>query len=98
MTNTRTNHTAYVVGADDYDADGSQPKFKIAECCIPIPGDDVTGYKDPVTGEITVHKTSCSELTRLASQHGENIISDIKWSSHKMMSYLSIIEIQESIE
>ncbi len=88
------NHTAYVVGADDYDADGSQPKFKIAECCIPIPGDDVTGYKDPATGEITVHKTSCSELTRLASQHGENIISDIKWSSHKMMSYLSIIEIQ----
>jgi GTP pyrophosphokinase len=31
---------------------------------------------------------------RLASQHGENILSDIKWSSHKAMSYLSIVSVQ----
>jgi GTP pyrophosphokinase len=69
-------------------------RFEIAECCIPIPGDDVTGYRDPASGHVIVHKTSCSELTRLASQHGENIVSGIRWSSHKAMSYLSIISLQ----
>ncbi len=84
---------SYVVGAGD-DIDENRPSFEIAKCCIPIPGDDVTGYRDPATGKIIVHKTSCNELTRLASQYGSNIVSDIKWSSHKAMSYLSIIELQ----
>lgn len=72
---------------------GDEPQFIMAECCSPIPGDVVMGYKDPESGKIYVHKTSCDELTRLASQHGENITS-IKWSSHKAMSYLSIIEVR----
>jgi GTP pyrophosphokinase len=80
-----------VVGEEDID-DGH--KFEIAKCCIPIPGDDVTGYRDPQTGKIIVHKTSCSELMRLAAQHGENIVSDISWSSHKAKSYLSIVSLQ----
>ncbi len=70
-----------------------EPQFVIADCCNPIPGDPVIGYKDPSTGKIAVHKTSCDELTRLASQHGDRI-TPIKWSSHKAMSYLSIIEIR----
>jgi GTP pyrophosphokinase len=79
---------------EDEEKEGSGRRFEIAECCIPIPGDDVTGYRDPATGKIIVHKTSCSELTRLASQHGENIETGIRWSSHKAMSYLSIISLQ----
>jgi GTP pyrophosphokinase len=73
---------------------GHARRFEIAECCIPIPGDDVTGYRDPASGKIIVHKSSCSELMRLASQHGENIVTGIRWSSHKAMSYLSIISLQ----
>lgn len=83
---------AYVVGEGGTEEDDH--RFKIAECCIPIPGDDVTGYRDTATGKVIVHKTSCNELTRLASQHGENIVSDIRWSSHKAMSYLSIIRLR----
>ena len=80
---------------DDGREGGSRgQRFEIAECCIPIPGDDVTGYRDPASGKIIVHKTSCSELTRLASSHGENIVTGIRWSSHKAMSYLSIISLQ----
>lgn len=82
----------YVV-KENNDLDENSPKFEIAECCNPIPGDNVMGYKDPNTGNIVVHKTSCNELTKLASQHGENITS-IKWSSHKAMSYLSILELR----
>ncbi len=90
-----------VVGRRDWEEDDGQEgksgggqRFEIAECCIPIPGDDVTGYRDPVSGKIIVHKTSCSELTRLASSHGENIVTGIRWSSHKAMSYLSIVSLQ----
>jgi GTP pyrophosphokinase len=83
----------HVVGERDVDA-GKEEQYEIAECCIPIPGDDVTGYRDPSSGKIFVHKTSCNELVRLASQHGENIVGDIRWSSHKVMSYLSIIRVQ----
>ena len=73
--------------------DSGNTEFVIADCCEPIPGDKVIGYKDQQTGGITVHKTSCSELTRLASQHGEYITS-VKWSSQKAMSYLSLLNIR----
>ena len=66
-----------------------EPQFKIAECGKPIPGDKVIGYRDPATGDIIVHKATCDELNRLASQYGKNIVKEeIKWSQHKADSYL----------
>ncbi len=70
-------------------------EFIIASCCNPLPGDSVAGFKDPTTGRIIVHKSSCNELNRLASLFGKNIIKDqIKWSQHKAVSYLSTIELR----
>jgi GTP pyrophosphokinase len=55
----------------------------------------VVGFRDPVTGKIFVHKATCDELNRLASQFGKHIIKDkIKWSQHKAVSYLSGIELR----
>ena len=69
--------------------------FEIAECCNPIPGDSVVGFNNPSTGSITVHKATCDQLNRLASQYGKNIVKDeIKWYQHKAMSYLSTITIR----
>lgn len=69
-----------------------EPQFKIAECCNPIPGDKVVGYRDPATGDIIVHKATCDQLNRLAAQYGKNIVKEeIKWSQHKAMSYLVTI-------
>jgi len=71
------------------------PQFEIAECCKPIPGDKVVGYRDPKTGNIIVHKATCDELNRLATQFGRNIVKEeIKWSQHKAMSYLVTIELR----
>ncbi len=73
----------------------SDDEFVIANCCNPLPGDNVVGFKDNATGKIIVHKSTCDELNRLASQFGENIIKDrIKWSQHKAVSYLSTIELR----
>ena len=73
----------------------AEPQFRIAECCKPIPGDKVVGYRDPASGDIIVHKATCDELNRLASQFGNNIVKEeIKWSQHKAMSYLVTAEIR----
>jgi GTP pyrophosphokinase len=80
-----------VVGAET----DVEPQFVIAECCKPIPGDQVIGYRDPETGRIFVHKNTCDELTRLGAQYGKNIVKEeIKWSQHKAVSYLSSIELR----
>jgi GTP pyrophosphokinase len=77
-------------GVDDH-----TPEFVIAECCEPIPGDDVVGYRDPDSGRIIVHKSNCDTLIRLAAQYGENIVKDeIRWSQHKAVSYLATVEVR----
>ena len=66
----------------------------VAECCHPLPGDRVVGFKDPITHQIIVHKATCDELNRLASQHGDCIVKEeIKWEQHKTQSSLATIEI-----
>ena len=73
----------------------AEPQFEIAECCKPIPGDKVVGYRDPASGNIIVHKATCDELNRLATQFGRNIVKEeIKWSQHKAMSYLVTTELR----
>ncbi|MBQ3197753.1 MAG: bifunctional (p)ppGpp synthetase/guanosine-3',5'-bis(diphosphate) 3'-pyrophosphohydrolase [Alistipes sp.] len=67
----------------------------VAECCHPLPGDSVVGFKDPITHQIIVHKATCDELNRLASQHGECIVKEeIKWSQLKTQSSLATIQIK----
>ena len=76
-------------------AEPAEPRFEMAECCKPIPGDSVVGYRDPASGKIIVHKTHCDELNRLAAQFGKNIVKEeIKWSQHKSVSYLSTITLR----
>ena len=81
--------------APSADVSVQEPQFIIAECCKPIPGDKVIGYRDPTTGNIIVHKATCDELNRLAAQYGKNIVKEeIKWSQHKAMSYLVATELR----
>ncbi|MEG1935610.1 MAG: ACT domain-containing protein, partial [Rikenellaceae bacterium] len=65
--------------------------YQIAECCFPSPGDEVIGFKgkDDV---VVVHKKSCPEAIRTASQNGGSIVAT-QWSSEKIMSYLSHVKI-----
>lgn len=65
--------------------------FKMAECCHPIPGDNVVGFIND-DNSVTIHKKSCSVATDLAATNGDKIVS-VKWSKHFMMSYLARISI-----
>jgi GTP pyrophosphokinase len=65
--------------------------FTIAECCSPIPGDNVVGFIED-DGSVLVHKKSCQKATDIAAKQGDRIVS-AKWSKHFMMSYLARISI-----
>lgn len=49
------------------------PKYKRCKKCVPIPGDEVIGFKHD--GEITIHKRDCPVAISLASQYGDSIVS-----------------------
>ena len=49
-------------------------EYERCELCHPLPGDEVVGFKGH-DGEITLHKRDCPTAIRLASQHGDSIIS-----------------------
>ncbi len=69
-----------------------QVDYSIAECCNPIPGDPVVGYKDR-EDHVTVHKKSCPVLVGLAATHGDHLV-EAKWSGVKAAAFLSLIELR----
>jgi GTP pyrophosphokinase len=67
--------------------------YKIAECCKPIPGDEIIGFTDDSSSIVTVHKRKCETAMKLAAQHAEKIVN-AQWSVHKILSFLAILEIR----
>ncbi|MCB9033898.1 MAG: bifunctional (p)ppGpp synthetase/guanosine-3',5'-bis(diphosphate) 3'-pyrophosphohydrolase [Chitinophagales bacterium] len=57
-----------------YDNDNQRIPFEYANCCNPIPGDDVSGFLT-IDGVIKVHRTSCNNLINLASRHANRIVN-----------------------
>jgi len=66
--------------------------YVFAECCHPIPGDDVLGYVDD-SETVIVHKRQCSVAAKLKSSYGERIVS-VDWATHKVLSFVEILEIR----
>jgi len=73
------------------DVKSAEQSYEIADCCKPIPGDDVTGYRSP-DGTIIIHKPTCPTAIRLSSNEGNRIIA-VKWAIHKLVSFLARISI-----
>jgi len=66
--------------------------YILSECCHPIPGDDVLGYVDD-SEKVIVHKRQCQVAAKLKSSYGERIVS-VDWATHKVQSFLEILEIK----
>ena len=64
----------------------------MAECCHPIPGDDVLGYIDE-NDRIIIHKRQCPIAARLKSSYGNRILAT-EWDTHKELSFLVNIYIK----
>jgi murein DD-endopeptidase MepM/ murein hydrolase activator NlpD len=59
--------------------------YIMADCCHPIPGDDVLGYIDE-QNRVVIHKRQCPVATRLKSSYGNRIIAT-EWDTHKDLSF-----------
>ena len=66
-------------------------RYIIADCCHPIPGDDVLGYYDE-NKHIIIHKRNCSVANTLKSSHGDRILA-AKWDTHKQLQFVVPIQI-----
>ena len=60
--------------------------YTIAQCCNPIPGDDVFGFVTVSEG-IKIHRTSCPNAPELPSSHGHRVVK-AKWASEHKTSYI----------
>lgn len=93
------SNTFSFLGSDDSKRKGADKKtetpeleYVMATCCNPIPGDEVVGFKTD-DGKVEVHKKNCRNAVKLSAQHGDRIVP-AKWSSEKIMSYLSVINVR----
>ena len=69
-----------------------QKKYIMAECCHPIPSDDVLGYVDE-NDRIIIHKRQCPVAAKLKSSYGNRILAT-EWDTHKELSFLVYIYIK----
>ncbi len=60
--------------------------YKLAQCCQPIPGDDVFGFR--ASDGVKVHRTDCPNAAKLLSNYGHRIVKT-KWAKNKEISFLS---------
>lgn len=66
-------------------------KYVIADCCNPIPGDQVVGFQVS-EDKIVVHQTSCPYAIEQMSKFGNRIIKT-KWRKGQHIAFLSGIRI-----
>lgn len=66
--------------------------YTIADCCCPIPGDDVLGYLDS-NNKVIIHKRQCPVANKLKASFGPRILS-AQWDTHKQLYFLANINIK----
>ncbi len=68
-----------------------QSNYTIADCCHPIPGDDVVGYVDD-DNKVVVHKLDCPVAMRLKSSYGSRLVQT-RWET-KSEKFLAAIRVE----
>jgi guanosine-3',5'-bis(diphosphate) 3'-pyrophosphohydrolase len=65
--------------------------YSLANCCKPIPGDDVFGFVSTGKGLI-IHRTTCPNASRLLANFGHRVVKT-KWAKNQEISFLTGIRI-----
>lgn len=65
--------------------------YNLANCCKPIPGDDVFGFVTTGKG-LTIHRTTCPNAAKLLANYGHRVVKT-KWAKNKEISFLTGIKI-----
>jgi GTP pyrophosphokinase len=73
-----------IIGDDEKDV-----PYKLAQCCNPIPGDDVFGFVT-INDGIKIHRVNCPNAVQLRSNYAYRIIK-AKWQSQKDREFAASI-------
>src|SRR5215813_12913453 len=65
--------------------------YNLANCCKPIPGDDVFGFITTGKG-LTIHRTNCPNAAKLLAHYGHRVVKT-KWAKNKEISFLTGLKI-----
>jgi GTP pyrophosphokinase len=65
--------------------------YQLANCCKPIPGDDVFGFVTTGKG-LTIHRNNCPNAARLLASYAHRVVKT-KWAKNKEISFLTGIKI-----
>src|SRR6187397_530939 len=65
--------------------------YNLANCCKPIPGDDVFGFVTTGKG-LTIHRTNCPNAAKLMANYGHRVVKT-KWARNKEISFLTGLKI-----
>jgi len=65
--------------------------YKLANCCRPIPGDDVFGFITASEG-LKIHRTNCPNAAQLLSHYGHRVVKT-KWVKNREISFLTGLRI-----
>jgi GTP pyrophosphokinase len=61
--------------------------YKLANCCRPIPGDDVFGFITASEG-LKIHRTNCPNAAQLLANYGHRVVKT-KWVKNREISFLT---------
>ncbi len=70
---------------------GNTIQYKLANCCQPIPGDDVFGFVTASEG-LKIHRTNCPNAASLLANYGHRVVKS-KWAKNNDISFLTTLKI-----
>ena len=66
-------------------------KYNYANCCNPIPGDNVMGFISR-TGNVKIHRSNCKNIHHLIQTDGERIV-DVSWAKNIDSKFLGAVKV-----
>lgn len=73
------------------DDDISNVKYSYANCCNPIPGDNVIGFISR-NGDVKIHRTMCNNAQHLLKTEGHRIV-DVQWAKNIENKFLGAVRV-----
>ena len=75
------------------DVEGSEDVLvKLARCCAPVPGDEITGFITRGSG-VSVHRKDCVNMSDLKMHQGDRVVK-VKWNLQAKSSFLVNIQVE----
>ncbi|MBK8698857.1 MAG: bifunctional (p)ppGpp synthetase/guanosine-3',5'-bis(diphosphate) 3'-pyrophosphohydrolase [Saprospiraceae bacterium] len=70
---------------------GDLYEFSFANCCNPVPGDEIFGYTTS-TQQMKIHRTNCPNATHLLANYGYRVLK-VEWDDNKDENFVADLKI-----